>query len=262
MNDLGKGSGSSELKFGILGWFKFDPPDEFILLTRFEAECGIMGFTLEYGGDRLWMDCGVVGWEMELAGLAVEILILFGDWLEECEELDSFGDLPLTTLFLVPPLNIALTSSQAWVISSGGLPLSFMCLRQELKFAASGWMYLSPGPIRCEWKMNLFGEKNSPQYEHLMHLARDELYLDGRKDPRHPQAHSWWTLNAKSSGNRGGALSPRNDLQSLSASRLVIIPHRLDDTGIAPARRRISSWTGVHCTQVIPKATRRLWISL
>lgn len=28
--------------------------------------------------------------------------------------------------FLVPPLNMALTSSQAWIISSGGVPLSFI----------------------------------------------------------------------------------------------------------------------------------------
>lgn len=39
----------------------------------------------------------------------------------------------------------------------------------------------------------------------------------------------------------GGALSPRNDLQSLSASLRVIIPHLLEDTGIAPARRSISN---------------------
>ncbi|KAJ8417508.1 hypothetical protein AAFF_G00223510 [Aldrovandia affinis] len=39
------------------------------------------------------------------------------------------------------------------------------------------------------------------------------------------------------------------DLQSRSASRLVIIPQRLDEMGIAPARLKISSWTGVHCTQ-------------
>lgn len=45
---------------------------------------------------------------------------------------------------------------------------------------------------------------------------------------------------------------PRKDLQSLSASRRVIMPHRREDTGMAPARLRISSWTGVHCTQVIP----------
>lgn len=80
-------------------------------------------------------------------------------------------------LFLVPPLNIALTSSQAWTTSTGGLPLSFMCRLHELKFAASGWTYLSPGPTRWEWNMNLFGEKKSPQYAHLMHFARDELYL-------------------------------------------------------------------------------------
>lgn len=164
--------------------------------------------------------------------------------------------------FRVPPLNMALTSSQACVISSGGPPLSFIWRRHELKFAASGWMYLSPGPTRCEWKINLFGEKNRPQYEHFMHLARDELYRDGRNEPRQPQAHSWCTLNAKSSGNRGGALSPRNDLHSRSASRRVIIPQRRELTGIAPARRRISNWTGVHWTHVMPNATRRLWISL
>lgn len=77
--------------------------------------------------------------------------------------------------FLVPPLNIALTSSQACTTSSGGLPDSFMCRRHELKFAASGCTYLSDGPIRCEWKMNLLGEKNRPQYAHLMHFARELL---------------------------------------------------------------------------------------
>lgn len=101
--------------------------------------------------------------------------------------------------------------------------------------------------------MNLLGEKNKPHTVHLMHLAREELYLDGRNDPLHPQAHSWWTAKAKSSGKRGGALSPRKLLHRRSASRLVIIPHLRDETGIAPARRRISSWTGVHCTHVIPK---------
>lgn len=97
----------------------------------------------------------------------------------------------LSKRFLVPPLNIALTSSQAWTTSSGGFPDSFMCRRHELKLAASGWTYLSDGPIRCEWKMNLFGEKKRPQYAHLMHLARELLYRAGRNAPRHPQAHSW-----------------------------------------------------------------------
>lgn len=46
-----------------------------------------------------------------------------------------------------------------------------MCLLHELKLAASGWTYLSFAPILCEWKMNLFGEKNKPHIEHLMHLA-------------------------------------------------------------------------------------------
>lgn len=155
--------------------------------------------------------------------------------------------------FLVPPLNIAFTSSQACTISSGGDPLSFMCLRHELKLAASGCTYLSFGLRRCEWKMNLLGEKNRPHTVHLMHLAREELYRDGRNDPRHPQAHSWWTANAKSSGRRGGALSPRKLLQRRSASLLVIMPHLLEETGMAPARRRISNWTGVHWTHVIPK---------
>lgn len=53
-------------------------------------------------------------------------------------------------LFLVPPLNIAFTSSQAWTTSSGGVPLNFICLLQELKLAASGCTYLSPGPTRWE----------------------------------------------------------------------------------------------------------------
>lgn len=160
--------------------------------------------------------------------------------------------------FLVPPLNIAFTSSQACATSSGGVPLNLKCRRQELKFAASGCTYLSLADTRCEWKINLLGEKNNPQNEHLMHFARDELYRDGKNDPRQPQAHSWNTAKEKSSGSRGGELSPRNDLHNRSASRLVIIPHRRDETGIALARRRISSCTGVHWTQVIPSATRRL----
>lgn len=89
--------------------------------------------------------------------------------------------------------------------------------------------------------MNLLGEKNKPQIVHLMHLALDELYLDGRNDPRQPQAHSWKTAKAKSSGSLGGSLSPRKLLHNRSASLLVIIPHLRDETGIAPARRRISS---------------------
>jgi hypothetical protein len=40
------------------------------------------------------------------------------------------------------------------------------------------------------------------------------------------------------------------------------MPQRRDDTGMAPARRRISSWTGVHCTHVIPKPTNLLPIDL
>ena len=59
--------------------------------------------------------------------------------------------------------------------SSGGEPLSFMCLLQELKLAASGCTYLAVGPVRWEWKMNLLGEKKRPQRVHLMHLALEEL---------------------------------------------------------------------------------------
>ena len=36
----------------------------------------------------------------------------------------------------------------------------------------------------------------------------------------------------------------------------------LEEMGMAPALLSISSWTGVHCTQVMPSATLRLWISL
>lgn len=54
-------------------------------------------------------------------------------------------------------------------------------------------------------------------------------------------AHSWNTANEKSSGSRGGELSPRKDLHNLSASLRVIMPHRRDETGIAPARLSISS---------------------
>ena len=100
------------------------------------------------------------------------------------------------------------------------------------------------------------------QKEHLIHLAREELYLAGTNCPRQPQAQSCRISKAKLSGRRGGELSPRKLLQSLSASLLVIIPHLLEEIGIAPALLRISSWTGVHWTQVIPSATRLLWISL
>jgi hypothetical protein len=34
-----------------------------------------------------------------------------------------------------------------------------------------------------------------------MHLAREELYRDGTKEPRQPQPHSWYTSNAKFSGS-------------------------------------------------------------
>lgn len=51
-----------------------------------------------------------------------------------------------------------------------------MWRRHELKLAASGWTYLESGR-RCEWKINLLGEKNNPHRAHLIHLARDELYL-------------------------------------------------------------------------------------
>lgn len=94
--------------------------------------------------------------------------------------------------------------------------------------------------------MNLLGEKNNPHVVHLMHFALEELYRDGRKEPLQPQAHSWCTAKAKSSGNLGGALSPKKLLQRRSASRRVIMPHLRDETGIAPALRRISSCTGVH----------------
>lgn len=100
--------------------------------------------------------------------------------------------------------------------------------------------------------MNLFGEKNRPHIVHFIHFALEELYRDGKKEPRHPHAHSWCTEKAKSSGNRGGLLSPKKLLHNLSASLLVIIPQRLDDTGIAPALLKISNWTGVHWTHVIP----------
>lgn len=72
------------------------------------------------------------------------------------------------------------------------------------------------------------------------------LYRDGVKLPRHPQAHEWYTSNANVSGNFGGSASAKNDLHNRSASRLVIIPHRRDETGIAPARLNSSNCTGVH----------------
>lgn len=74
-----------------------------------------------------------------------------------------------------------------------------------------------------------------------MHLALEELYRDGKNDPRHPHAHLCWTLNAKSSGSWGGELSPRKLLQSRSASLRVIIPHRRELTGMAPALLNISN---------------------
>lgn len=197
--------------------------------------------TLEIGNVKSWQfgirGDGIIGW-----GCGSILACFCG--LSEREFASS--------LFLVPPLNMALTSSHAWTISSGGLPVSFMWRLQELKFAASGWTYLSLAERRWEWKMNLLGEKNRPHIEHLIHLALDELYRDGRNWPRHPQAHSWCTINAKSSGSLGGALSPKKLLHRRSASLLVIIPHLLDETGIAPARRSISNCTGVHWTQVIP----------
>ena len=49
------------------------------------------------------------------------------------------------------------------------------------------------------------------------------------------------TSKAKFSGSFGGELSPRKLLHNLSASRFVIIPHRRDEIGMAPALRRISS---------------------
>ena len=49
------------------------------------------------------------------------------------------------------------------------------------------------------------------------------------------------TSKAKFSGSFGGELSPRKLLHNLSASLFVIIPHRREDIGIAPARRNISS---------------------
>ena len=58
------------------------------------------------------------------------------------------------------------------------------------------------------------------------------------------------TSKAKFSGSFGGELSPRKLLHNLSASLLVIIPHRREDIGIAPARRNISSYnqnTGIIC---------------
>lgn len=82
--------------------------------------------------------------------------------------------------FLVPPLNMAFTSSHACTTSMGGSPSNRMCRRHELKLAASGCTYLLSAR-RCEWNTNLFGLKNMAQYRHLMHLARDELYLVGKK---------------------------------------------------------------------------------
>jgi len=79
-----------------------------------------------------------------------------------------------------------------------------------------------------------------------MHLARELLYRAGMKLPRQPQPHEWATSNAKVSGSLGGMCCSRNDVTRRSASRRVIMPHRRDETGIAPYRRRISSWTGVH----------------
>ena len=47
-------------------------------------------------------------------------------------------------------------------------------------------MYSASAEVRCEWKMNLLGEKNKLQYKHLIHFARLELYLEGRNAPRQP----------------------------------------------------------------------------
>lgn len=124
-----------------------------------------------YGGDRLCIECGVEDLcelAKEWAGLAADNLMRFGECgiipadddeppvaedgiVVDCGVLRSpSDDVSEATRFLVPPLNIALTSSHAYTMSCGGPPKSFMCRRQELKLAASGCTYLSLGPIRCE----------------------------------------------------------------------------------------------------------------
>ena len=57
-------------------------------------------------------------------------------------------------LLRVPPLNMALTSSQLCTTSSGGSPSSRMWRRHELKLAASGCTYFPPSASRCEWNTN------------------------------------------------------------------------------------------------------------
>ena len=53
--------------------------------------------------------------------------------------------------------------------------------------------------------------------------------------PLQPHPHECTTLKAKFSGSCGGQCSSRKDFTSLSASRLVIIPHLRDEMGMAPA---------------------------
>jgi hypothetical protein len=57
--------------------------------------------------------------------------------------------------------------SQSFYWSTGGY------LKKTSKY--SGQEFHSP--YLCEWKTNLLGEKKTEQKWHLMHLARDELYL-------------------------------------------------------------------------------------
>lgn len=78
---------------------------------------------------------------------------------EENDEDDEDGEEAVLKILLrVPPLNMALTSSHLWVSSWSCSRYSLRCLRQELKLAASGWLYLAAG-VRWKWKMNLLGEK-------------------------------------------------------------------------------------------------------
>uniref|UniRef100_A0A1I8HVQ0 Peptidase_M13_N domain-containing protein n=1 Tax=Macrostomum lignano TaxID=282301 RepID=A0A1I8HVQ0_9PLAT len=130
-----------------------------------------------------------------------------------------------------PPLNSALTSSQlcsSSLLGSGSV--NVRCLRQALKFAASGWrnsatLADSKSSGRWQWKMNLFGEKNSRHWLHITHLR------------------------AVIGGRRGRSGSPRKERTRRSASRRVIVPQRLALAGMALARRRLSNWRGVHWTQ-------------
>ena len=79
-------------------------------------------------------------------------------------------------------------------------------------------------------------------FERLLSVKKHDFKMLWLLQKSHFSIWLSFTSNAKFSGSLGGALSPRKLLHNRSASRFVIIPHRRDEIGIAPARRKISSW--------------------